>query len=72
MVERNILHKDVVKTIKDGVKVPENGRKIRSICEVEDGRYITCIYLNQRKNNVVLTTYESGLTDISLYKRLKK
>lgn len=72
MVERNILHKDVVKTIKDGVKVPENGREIRAICKVEDDRYITCIYLDQRKQNVVLTAYESGRTDINLYQRMKK
>lgn len=71
MVERNILHMEVVKTIKNGVKIDEYDRK-RAIFEVEDGRYITCIYKEQRKAYVVITVYESGLTDVNIYKRMKK
>jgi len=72
MVERNILHKEVVKTINEGIKIPENEREIRAVCEVEDGRFITCKYKDQRKANVVFTAFESGMTDISLFKRMKK
>ena len=71
MIERGITHKEVEKTIKEGIKIDEYER-IRAICEVETGRFITVGYNEQRKYYVVRTAFTSGKTDIELYRRLKR
>lgn len=71
MIERNITHDEVQKTIEEGVKIDEIER-IRAICEVEQGRFLTVGYTETRKYYVVKTAFESGVTDIELYRRLKR
>jgi len=71
MVERKISHKDVEDTITNGINLVEADH-IRAIHEVEKDRFITVIYLDQRQNRVILTVYESNLTDIQIYRRMKK
>jgi len=71
MVERGIAHREVVQTIERGIKIDEVERK-RAIQEVKKGRFITVLFQEQRKHFVVLTAFESGLTDIRIYRRMKK
>lgn len=71
MIERNIAHNEVMKTIEEGVKIDEYER-IRAICEVKQGRFITVGYIESRKSRIIKTVFESGYTDIELYRRLKR
>lgn len=71
MIERNITHNEVKKTIERGVKIDEHER-IRAICEVKQGRFITVWYSEKRKYYVIISAFESGMTDIELYRRLKR
>lgn len=73
MVERNITHEEVKKTVEEGVKIEEiKHKRIRAICEVEEGRFVTVGYSETRKYRVINTAFESGNTDIELYRRLKR
>lgn len=71
MVERGISHKEVEDAITNGVKFIE-ANHIRAIHEVKKDRFVTVIYLEQRKHWVVLTAYESGLSDVRYYRRARK
>jgi len=71
MVERGITHREVVQAIERGVKIDEIERK-RAIQEVKKGRFITVLFKEQRKYFVVLTAFESDLTDIRIYRRMRK
>jgi len=71
MVERNIKHDEVVKTIERGVKIVENDRT-RAILEVDEGRFITVLYTPTRKAFVIHTAFESNRTDVRLYRRVRK
>lgn len=71
MIERRITNDEVVKTIEQGVKINELERT-RAIYKTEKEKFITVLYVEQRKCYVIQTAFESGKTDIDLYRRLKR